>query len=349
MIKVTTPSRICLFGEHQDYLGLPVLAMAISLRSEIKFLKRSDRIVKIKMPDIKDEQIFDLDNLRYEHNRDYYKSGVKVCMESGMQFSQGFECEIRSDIPIQSGLSSSSSIVVGWINFLSKICDQKKEISNYQIAELAYRAEVLEFNEPGGMMDQFSTSYGGLIGIDTSSKNVEQFNLDLGTIIIGDSNERKNTLSILERCKKERLSIIDRIKKIDPAFNLRISVFDDISCDLSDSEAQLIQATLDNRDIYNQAEIEIRKKVVDLKKIGKLLIKHHENLSKGLRVSTAKIDNMLNASMEAGALGGKITGSGGGGCMFVLSTEDPLKIVSAIKKNGGKAHIVKMDTGTYLA
>ena len=66
-------------------------------------------------------------------------------------------------------------------------------------------------------------------------------------------------------------------------------------------------------------------------------------------MSTVKIDNMLNASMEAGALGGKITGSGGGGCMFVLSTEDPLKIVSAIKKNGGKVHIVKMDTGTYLA
>ena len=34
-MEISTPGRICLFGEHQDYLGLPVLAMAISLRINI--------------------------------------------------------------------------------------------------------------------------------------------------------------------------------------------------------------------------------------------------------------------------------------------------------------------------
>ena len=42
-MKITTPGRICLFGEHQDYLGLPVIALAISLRSTIKAVKRNDR------------------------------------------------------------------------------------------------------------------------------------------------------------------------------------------------------------------------------------------------------------------------------------------------------------------
>ncbi|MBT4369578.1 MAG: galactokinase family protein, partial [Candidatus Marinimicrobia bacterium] len=35
-MEISTPGRICLFGEHQDYLGLPVIAMGISLRAKIR-------------------------------------------------------------------------------------------------------------------------------------------------------------------------------------------------------------------------------------------------------------------------------------------------------------------------
>ena len=51
-MKITTPGRICLFGEHQDYLGLPVIALAISMRSEISAQRRNDRKIIINMPDI---------------------------------------------------------------------------------------------------------------------------------------------------------------------------------------------------------------------------------------------------------------------------------------------------------
>ncbi|MBT7422666.1 MAG: galactokinase family protein, partial [Candidatus Marinimicrobia bacterium] len=44
-MEVTTPGRICLFGEHQDYLGLPVIAMAISLRISITGKQRNDKQV----------------------------------------------------------------------------------------------------------------------------------------------------------------------------------------------------------------------------------------------------------------------------------------------------------------
>ncbi|MEA1880927.1 MAG: galactokinase family protein, partial [Candidatus Marinimicrobia bacterium] len=46
-LEISTPGRICLFGEHQDYLGLPVIAMAISLRAKIDGKKRKDRKVVI--------------------------------------------------------------------------------------------------------------------------------------------------------------------------------------------------------------------------------------------------------------------------------------------------------------
>ena len=46
-MKIITPGRICLFGEHQDYLGLPVIALAISLRSSITATKRRDKKIII--------------------------------------------------------------------------------------------------------------------------------------------------------------------------------------------------------------------------------------------------------------------------------------------------------------
>ena len=51
MIQVSTPSRICLFGEHQDYLGLEVIASAINLRFSTKAEKRNDQLLHIHIRD----------------------------------------------------------------------------------------------------------------------------------------------------------------------------------------------------------------------------------------------------------------------------------------------------------
>jgi len=51
-IRVTAPGRICLFGEPQDFLGLPVIACAIELAIEIVGHARSDSIFHLDMPDI---------------------------------------------------------------------------------------------------------------------------------------------------------------------------------------------------------------------------------------------------------------------------------------------------------
>ena len=109
-------------------------------------------------------------DINYSKPRDYFKSGLKVCQDEGINFSQGFECELTSTIPIQAGMSSSSAIVVSWIHFLSKIADNPPNWSTKKIGELAYKAEVLEFSEPGGMMDQYSTAIGGLIHLEFNPK-----------------------------------------------------------------------------------------------------------------------------------------------------------------------------------
>ena len=197
-MEISTPGRVCLFGEHQDYLGLPVLAMAISLRSVIRGTYRNDSMVIIHKPDIGKIEKFSFNNLEYASPRDHFKSGLKVCKKFGFKFSKGFECDLRSNIPIKAGTSSSSSILVSWIHFLSQIADNAKNLDRNTIAELAYQAEVVEFNSPGGMMDQYSTALGGLIYLESDPKiSIEEINTKLGAFVLGDSMEQKDTIGIL--------------------------------------------------------------------------------------------------------------------------------------------------------
>ena len=193
-MEVSSPGRICLFGEHQDYLGLPVVAMAISLRAKIVGQKREDQQVIIHKPDISESEKFSLDGLSYTKQRDYFKSGINICIREGLVFSNGFECEITSKIPIQAGVGSSSAVMVNWIHFLTQMADTPVIWNKQKIGELAYRAEVLEFNEPGGMMDQYTASMGNMIYlISEPTISIKSLNPILGSFVLGDSCEPKDT------------------------------------------------------------------------------------------------------------------------------------------------------------
>ena len=65
-------------------------------------------------------------------------------------------------------------------------------------------------------------------------------------------------------------------------------------------------------------------------------------------MSTSKIEYMLKSAMDAGAFGGKINGSGGGGCMFAYCPEDPERVKLAIENVGGSARIVYAAAGTRV-
>jgi galactokinase len=84
IITVSTPGRICLFGEHQDYLGLPVIAAAISRRVNITGFNRKDGKAIIHLPDIKRENAFDIfPEMPYVHKRDYFRSALNILQRSG--------------------------------------------------------------------------------------------------------------------------------------------------------------------------------------------------------------------------------------------------------------------------
>ena len=346
-MEVTTPGRICLFGEHQDYLGLPIIAMAISLRISIVGKKRNDKKVIIHKSDLNETETFLLSDLKYSKPRDYFKSGIKICKKNGLIFSNGFECKIKSQIPISAGTSSSSALNVSWIHFLTKIADEQKDWDQQKIGELAFDAEVTEFNEPGGMMDQYSTAIGNLIYLESEpSISIKKLNPKLGTFILADSGESKNTFEILKRCRDSRQKLFKSLIVNNPLINIKSCDENIDLSDLSDDEVQLYFGTIKNRELLKKALHELQKKIINERLIGELLYEHHTVLRDDLKVSTPKIEKMIDAAMNAGALGAKINGSGGGGCMFAYAPNKTENVLEAINSVNGKAQIIYSDEGS---
>ncbi len=350
-LTVSTPGRVCLFGEHQDYLNLPIIASAISLRIAITGHKQPDGMVDIHLPDIGDEERFSLrEPVVYGKERDYFKSAVNIMLRHGAKFSSGIDCTVKGEIPINAGTSSSSALVVAWINFLGHMSDNPANLTPELIAEYAYEAEVLEFSEPGGMMDQYSTALGGVIFLDSYPVvEVRRLDAGLGKFVLGNSGEPKDTKFILARVKGQIQRVVAELKKSQSDFSLRTISESDLDLyaeSLTSEQLELLRGTVRNRDITRQALKALNETVLDHSLIGKLLNDHQVVLRDALKISTAKIDGMIQASLDAGAYGAKINGSGGGGCMFAYAPRDPHKVKLAIEDAGGEAYIVTADEGT---
>ena len=350
-LKISTPGRVCLFGEHQDYLHLPIVASAISLRISVTGKRRSDMLINIDLPDISSKKSFSLaEPLIYKEERDYFTSSIKVLLRNSFTFSSGFDCVVNGKIPINAGTASSSALVVTWINFLSRMSDQSTVLLPEKLARYAYEAEVLEFSEPGGMMDQYSASYGGIISIDfILETKVIQINPNLKTFVLGNSGEPKNTKYVLSHVKDRVLETVRILKSLDSSFSLNTLNANELHqyrSHLSQSLFNLLEGTIINRDITTEARIELNKQTTDHRMIGQLLNEHQKVLREVLGISTFKINRMIDAAIDAGAYGAKINGSGGGGCMFAYAPASPEKVKAAIESEGGEAFIINSDSGS---
>lgn len=349
-IVVSSPGRICLFGEHQDYFGLPVIAAAINLRITIKGTPRSDRKFKISLPDVEDTEEFFLDKpITYNKKRNYLKSAVNVLRRQGVDFSSGWDCSVHGTIPINSGTASSSALVVAWVKFLLESSRDRRAGQKDALAELGFSAEVAEFKEPGGRMDHYSSSLGGVVSIHFEEPlKAAQLPNPLEEFVLADFLERKDTTGMLAHIKTHVLDAAARLRKKDQAFNLKTSSLveheENIEKLLSPGKS-LLKGTLLTRDLTVEGETLLTSKAFSHKEFGRLLNKQQEVLRDYLHISTPKIDRMIETALKAGALGAKGNGSGGGGSMFAYTPGNAREVAEAVEKIGARAFIVRVDEG----
>ncbi len=355
IIKIVTPARICLFGDHQDYLGLPVIACAINKFINLTAEENTIKEFVISLPDINSERRFSIsETFEYLKKDDHFASAIRVVLKHGCKIDRGFNLTISGNIPINAGVSSSSAILVAWIHFLLKAFGAHLEITPEFISQLAYEAEVLEHNSPGGKMDQYSIGIGNMVFIETGKYfNFEIIGNSLNGMILGESGVLKDTLGLLGIVKTNALKSIEIIKNEHPNFQIETATlkeYDSYVDLLSEKLKPYFYAAIQNHIITKKALIELKKPSVDLKIIGQLINEHHKILRDDLKITVPKVDVMIEAALQAGAYGAKIVGSGGGGCIVAISeVGNEKKISEAIKQAGGKdAYPVLVAKGTRL-
>jgi len=355
--KITSlaPGRTCLFGDHQDYLGLPVIACAIDRNIKLTAEQNNTNTFVLNMIDIGEIRVINIDaTFDTLEPRDYFASSLRVLRRYGCVPNVGYTITITGDIPINSGTSSSSALLMAWIRFLIDAFGVDHEVTPEFIAKAGYESEVLEHGEPGGMMDHFSIGVGNVVYINTKEPfSFKVIRSDLKGLITGVSGVPKETIGLIGEIKGNALMSIGIVKQNFPDFDLNTSQIEDLdryrNC-LPDRLIPFFEAALKNFHYTKEALKEFEKPVLDLKKIGALMNQHHEVLRDLLKITVPRIDDMINAALRAGAYGAKIVGSGGGGSIVVIANpEKEAAVIEAILKAGAEeAYAVAVDPGVRI-
>ncbi|UWX55654.1 hypothetical protein NYZ99_04155 [Maribacter litopenaei] len=102
-IKIVAPGRTCLFGDHQDYLGLPVIACAIDRHILLNAIPNDLEVFRIRMKDIDAVRNIPIsENFEHLEPRDYFGSALRVLKREGCVPSRGYDIDISGNIPINS-------------------------------------------------------------------------------------------------------------------------------------------------------------------------------------------------------------------------------------------------------
>jgi D-glycero-alpha-D-manno-heptose-7-phosphate kinase len=292
MIISRTPFRVSLFGGGSDYpqwyrkRGGAVLGFAInkycyiSLRRLPPFFFHKHRIVYSKI-----ETVNSSEEIQHPAARN-------VLLEMGIE--SGLEIHHDGDLPALSGLGSSSSFTVGLLNALHAL--DSRMIPKRALAQQAIHIEQNVIKENVGSQDQIWATYGGINRIDFHYD--ESFQV---RPLIMSSERRQELLSsfLLVFTGLSRYASDVAKKKI---------------ANLEDRTAQIERMV----EMVDEAESILADNKRPIEEIGALL---HDSwqLKRELAdgVTRPEIDAMYDAAREAGAIGGKLLGAGGGGFMLL--------------------------------
>ncbi|MEC7771786.1 MAG: galactokinase family protein [Bacteroidota bacterium] len=354
-IIVQAPGRTCLFGDHQDYLGLPVIACAIDRHITLRAKQNTNGKLHINTPDIGKYRVIDLAlQIDFVEKEDHLLAALKVLEQYGCYPNKGYDISITGNIAINAGTSSSSAVIVAWIRFLLYAFGCNRQITKELISRIAYEAEVAYHGSPGGKMDQYSIGLGNIIYLETGDRlNYESFNKKLSGLIVAESGIPKETTGVLGELKENALLAINKVKEKIRDFDIKevskkqLAVYTNY---VPDNLKVYFEAAVLNHDITQRALLEFRKPNLDLVQIGSLMNEHHRVLRDYLKITIPLIDRMVESALEAGALGAKIVGSGRGGSIVILARPgEEETITKAIKSTGAKdAYAVQVDPGVMI-
>lgn len=227
-----------------------------------------------------------------------------------------FEMTTNMDVPTGSGLGTSSTLVVSIIGAFVEWL--KLPLGEYDIAQLAYSIEREDLKMEGGKQDQYAATFGGINFMEFYEGNKVVVNpLRIKTELI----EELQLNLILYYTQKTRESSTIIKQQMENTLNNKTEAVEAMHT-IKEQAFLMKQALLKE----------------DLNELGVILNQSWENkkrMAKG--ITNPVIDEIYASVIEAGAIGGKISGAGGGGFMiFYCTDESKFRVTKTLSKFGGE-------------
>ena len=315
-VVASAPGKVILFGEHFVVYGVPAIVAAIELRASTTLTLRDDGLVRIRAPDLGLAGSFGPDgSFKPELGSRSAEAALRPVyvavdgVRRALGAAVGAELEVRSDIPIAAGLGSSAAVAVSASAAMCYALGER--LDRELVFKTALEAEKLIHVSPSGVDPAIST-HGGLITY-RRGEGIRRLQLRAPLeLVVGDTGLKRSTGALV--------SAVRALKDRRPALFER----------LLEAAEELVSEALEALQRG------------DLEALGGLMNINHGLLS-AIGVSNEALERLVHAARSAGALGAKLTGAGGGGCMIALVAEGRgADVARAIERAGGRAFLARL-------
>ncbi|MCX6044212.1 MAG: GHMP kinase [Chloroflexi bacterium] len=288
MIVTQTPLRISFLGGGTDFREFYrqeegwVLTSAIDKYIYVIIKERFD--AKIRVGYTRTEMVDDIDELQHELVRECLrKTGIL----------RGIEISTMADIPSEgSGLGSSSTVTVGLLNAMYHYLGTP--VSHERLAAEACEIELDILGKPIGIQDQYIAAYGGQRFVKFCADD----QVTVQSLCLDENVMRKLNQNLLlfytNVARKAESVLAEQVQNIDN----RLPVLREMKQLALQAKASLCAQALDDFGQLLDQSWQLKKQLAS-------------------KISNNTIDDLYNAARKAGALGGKITGAGGGGFLLL--------------------------------
>jgi galactokinase len=352
---VSAPGRVNLIGEHIDYHGLPVLPIALRRSIRVHFQARADCRICVTSGAYGHREFAWTSGLTPVARGDWenYLRAAAQAIAGKWGIMNGIDATIDADLPPAAGLSSSSALIVAIT--LALLRANQREATFEELMEILPDGEQFVGTRGGGMDHAASLAsregcasliefvplavhhipipagWAFLVAnsLQTAEKSGgvrDRYNAvrTAGALALRETGFASYAEAIQGRTEKE-LGALAAAKHLPPAFLHVVT------------EAFRVRHAVEAMHDDDSATF------------GRLLLASHASLRDRLEVSCPALDRLVEAAMDSGALGARLTGGGFGGCAVVLCRRADLSKVHAglVERfySGSPAHILYAEPG----
>ncbi|MDK3161613.1 mevalonate kinase [Anaerolineae bacterium CFX9] len=304
MIEASAPAKIILFGEHAVVYGCPAIAAPVSSLRAVATVaaeQNADGRFRLIAEDIGEDLALSMTD---DVDNALAVAAYKTAEACGQPLP-GITIRLRSDIPIASGLGSGAAVSTALVRALMLALGRTPHPET--VSQIVYEVEKVFHGTPSGI-DNTVIAHEKPIFFVRGSAIEPMVTAEPLTLLIADTGIRAST--------KVSVGDVRRLSQADPAaFEQQI--------------AEIRAIVLEARTMIESGH---------LPEIGSLMLRNHDIL-RSLTVSSGELDTLVNAAMEAGAYGAKLSGGGRGGNMIALVPDDASGSIAAALQRAGAVRV----------